>query len=158
MFAIAVPSTLTLTTPTDDGGDAVPFATLTFSHPTDDVSKCMVTVITADGAMHEAFFNTQGGVIEQRFTSPEEIERRREAEDKVNEERAEHDRAVAEEANKRELRTADDTTDADVAWDAPHSTEIKTYPAAYEPMKAAAAQDAKQPVGLQPAELEPQHG
>ncbi len=73
MFAIKVPSTLTLTTPTADGGDPVPFATLSFTHPTDDVSKCMVTVTTADGDVHEATFNTNGQAVEQRFTSAQEI-------------------------------------------------------------------------------------
>lgn len=73
MFAIAVPSTLTLTTPVDDGGEPVPYATISFTHPTDDVSKCQITLITADGDMHTAVFNTQGGVAEQSFTSAQEL-------------------------------------------------------------------------------------
>lgn len=157
MFAIAVPSTLTLTTPVADGGDPVPFATLTFSHPTDDVSKCMVTITTADGDVHEATFNTNGQAVEQRFTSAQEIADAHKAQEAINEERAANDRAVAEEASKRELRTVDDTTEADVSWDAPHSTEIKQYPRDYDPNPQPAFVPAA-PAGLKPADTEIPHG
>lgn len=119
MFAIAVPSTVVLTTPPKGDGEPETFATLSFSHPTEDVSKCQLTLTTADGHVHEAVFNTQGGVVEQKFTSAEEIAERQAEEDKINEERAERDREAARAQSERELATADDTTAADVAWDAP---------------------------------------
>ena len=117
MFAIAVPSTLTLTTPGKTAEDAKHFATLAFDHLRDDVSKCVMTLTTAEGNVHTAVFDTQGAIREQRFDSADDLASIVEAEDEASEKRAEHDRKVAEEANARELKTADDTVTKDVAWD-----------------------------------------
>jgi hypothetical protein len=118
MFSIAVPSTITLATPGDDAPET--YATLIFSHPTDDVSKCQLTLIDADGHVHEAIFNTQGGVVEQKLTSAEEIAERGKAAEAILEAQREKDQATADAANAHELKTADDTTAKDVAWDADH--------------------------------------
>jgi len=117
MFAIAVPSTIVLSTPPDGDGAPETYATLSFTHPTDDVSKCQLTLITADGHMHEAVFNTQGGVVEQRFTSKEELDEANREDEEVIAER-EREQEEAAKANEHELKTADDTTAADKAWDA----------------------------------------
>ena len=117
MFAIAVPSTITLSTPGKTADDVKHYATLAFSHLGDDVSKCLLTLTTAEGNVHTALFDTRGGVREQRFDSAENLAAIVAAEDAANEKRAEHDRAVAAAQNARELKTADDTTAKDVAWD-----------------------------------------
>ena len=123
MFAIKVPSTITLAAPPKHEDDAPEtYATLGFAHPTDDVSKCKMTLTTADGNIHEALFDTNGGVREQTFASREEIEKRREAEETELAKQRERDEKVAHEQEQRELRTDADTTAADVAWDAPHET------------------------------------
>ena len=119
MFAIAVPSTITLSTPGKTADDVKHYATLAFSHLGDDVSKCLLTLTTAEGNVHTALFDTRGGVREQRFDSAENLAAIVAAEDEAAEKRSEHDRVVAAAQNARELKTADDTTAKDVAWDAP---------------------------------------
>lgn len=124
MFAIKVPSTVTLATPAkSDKDEPETYATLDFAHPTDDVSKCKMTLTTADGHIHEALFDTNGGVREQTFTSREEIEKRHAAEEAKLAKQRERDEKVAHEQEQRELRTDADTTAADVAWDAPHDPQ-----------------------------------
>jgi len=143
MFAIAVPSTIVLSTPSDtEDGNAEHYATLSFTHPTDDVSKCQLTLTTADGHVHEAVFNTQGGVVEQRFTSKEDLDEANKEDEEVIAER-EREQEEAAKANEHELKTADDTTAADKAWDADHpfgKPEPQPVPVATNPM------------------MEPQHG
>lgn len=120
MFAIAVPSTLTLTTPSDDkDGEPTQFANLEFFHPSDDVSKCRVRLTTADGDVHEATFNTQGGVVDRYYASADEIAERERARDAEAEAEREREQEVAHEQSERELKTADDTTAADLSNDAP---------------------------------------
>lgn len=123
MFAIAVPSTLELTTPSDkEDGEPKRFASLDFFHPSDDVSKCRVRLTTADGDVHEATFNTQGGVVDRYFENEETREAARAAAEKAEEDAAAEQKRQQDEAaaqQERELTTADDTTAADVANDAP---------------------------------------
>jgi hypothetical protein len=130
MFAIAVPSTITLTSPGKVAGEVEHYATLAFSHLGDDVSKCLLTVTTAAGDVHTALFDTQGGVREQRFDSADDLAAIVKAEDEADEERRARDREVALEAKARELKTADDTTAKDVAWDAPHDERPLEQPPA----------------------------
>ena len=85
MFAIAVPSTITLSTPSGDDKEPETFATLEFFHPTDDVSKCRLRLTTADGDVHEATFNTNGTAVDRYYASAEDLEKQREAQVKEDE-------------------------------------------------------------------------
>ena len=131
MFAIAVPSTITLTTPPEkEGGEPVTYATLEFFHPTDDVSKCRLRLTTTDGDVHEATFNVGGEVVDHYYASVDDLkkaEEERKAQEAEIEAQREKERESAAAANARELKTADDTTAGDVSTDAHHATPVPPH-------------------------------
>lgn len=135
MFAIAVPQTVQLVEtpwvdpalpppPLDKPVEAPPVAgSVTFDHATEDVSTCRMTVAIGDktwthvfGVNSTTFLNT---TYEDDKIRKAKHEARKKAEALVAEQRKK-EQAEAEKAAKGELRTADDTTAADVAWTAPH--------------------------------------
>lgn len=123
MFAIQTPQMITLYgLKAPNGEPAEPEGTITFEHETEDVSKCRMIVAIEDRT-YTFVFGTQGPMAETSYAddetrrADEEREKEREA---VEQKRLEADRRHADEANAHELRTADDTTDRDVGWDAPH--------------------------------------
>jgi|SRR5580658_9815309 hypothetical protein len=123
MFAIQTPQTIQLYgLKNKDGSPSEPEGSITFQHATDDVSRCQMIVAIED-RVYTFTFGTQGPIAETAYEDDEtrkadaEREKQRQADEQK---RREEQRRLAEEADSRELRTADDTTERDVAWDAPH--------------------------------------
>lgn len=123
MFAIDTPQTIELFgLKPADGKETPSEGSITFQHETEDVSKCQM-IVRIEDRVYTYTFGTRGPIVE---TAYEDDETREAAEEACRQTEADeaHRREVEQEhahdANARELRTADDTTAADVAFDAPH--------------------------------------
>lgn len=135
MFAIDTPQTIELFgLKPADGKETPSDGSITFQHETEDVSKCQM-IVRIEDRVYTYTFGTRGPIVETTYEDDETREAAEEAcrqteadEAHRREVEQEHRREVEQEhahdANARELRTADDTTAADVAFDAPHPAQV----------------------------------
>lgn len=130
MFAIDTPQTIELFgLKPADGKETPSEGSITFQHETEDVSKCQM-IARIEDRVYTYTFGTRGPIVETAYEddetrqAAEEARRQTEADE---EHRREVEQEHAADANARELRTADDTTAADVAFDAPHPAQIDDH-------------------------------
>ena len=132
MFSIYTPQTIELQVKRpdvlDDKGAPVAaeasegdfHGTLAFDHESSDVSKCRM-VITRDDKVWTYTFNTHGLLVDSTYEDDESRKAKADAEEKAAEALAAQrakEQADAKASAAHELKTADDTTAADKAWDA----------------------------------------
>lgn len=127
MFAIDTPQTIELFgLKPADGKETPSEGSITFQHETEDVSKCQM-IVRIEDRVYTCTFGTRGPIVETAYEddetrqAAEEARRQTEADE---EHRREVEQEHARDANARELRTADDTTAADLAFDAPHPAQV----------------------------------
>ena len=122
MFSIYTPQSFELVasdaaTP-DDSAEL--HGTVAFDHESSDVSKCRM-VITRDDKVWTYTFNTHGLLVDNTYEDDESRKAKAEAEKKAAEDlkaQRAREQADAKASAAHELKTADDTTAADKAWDA----------------------------------------
>lgn len=127
MFAIDTPQTIELFgLKPADGKETPSEGSITFQHETEDVSKCQM-IVRIEDRVYTYTFGTRGPIVETAYEDDETHQAAEEARRQTEADEA-HRREVEQEhardANARELRTADDTTAADLAFDAPHSAQV----------------------------------
>lgn len=136
MFAIHTPQTIQLYGLKGPNGEpAESKGTITFQHPTEDVSKCQMIVAIED-RVYTFTFGTQGPIAETGYeddATRKAAEEARKESEAIEAKRVEDQRAAADQANRHELRTADDTTAADISWDAPEGRQVVRDPPMIEP-------------------------
>lgn len=127
MFAIDTPQTIELFgLKPADGKETPSEGSITFQHETEDVSKCQM-IVRIEDRVYTYTFGTRGPIVETAYEDDETREAAEEARRQTEadeEHRHEVEQKRARAANARELRTADDTTAADVAFDAPHPAQV----------------------------------
>jgi hypothetical protein len=136
MFMIHTPQTVELFGLKSENPDDAPASdgSITFSHESDDVSRCHL-IVRVEDRIHTFTFNTRGGLVETAY----EDDRTREAAEKARKDalaleakQRKEEQEAAKKARDNELSTADDTTADDVAWDAPHG-DAQSRADAYTP-------------------------
>jgi hypothetical protein len=129
MFMIYSPQSMQLLAPTK-GKDDPPevHGTVTFDHEGEDVSKCRM-IITSNDRVWTYTFNTRGLLVDSAYEDDATRKAKAEAEKKAEADAKaarEKEQAAAKESADHELKTKDDTTAADVSWDAKKDTGTVT--------------------------------